>query len=108
MNFADRDAHTSLLFRKLQILKLPDIVTHNNINLVHKVLNGNIPECFINYFNEIEENIRYRTTRNPKSLCQSSEFTTAFSFCRRNCRQDRGLRRQKFCRREFVNSLYKK
>ena len=69
MTFADRDAHSSPLYKKLEILKLTDLVLTNNVNFVHKALNENIPESFENYFDEIERNSRYNTTRNPDTLC---------------------------------------
>ena len=69
MTFSDRDAHSNPLFKKLNILKLPDIVSTNNVNLVHKSLNGNIPHSYKNYFCEIEANNRYNTPCNPNTLC---------------------------------------
>ena len=68
MAFAERDEHSSPLFKKLNILKLSDIVFTNNINLVHKALNGNIPQSFEEYFHEVELNNRYSITRNPKTF----------------------------------------
>ena len=69
MTFANRDAHSSPLFKKLKILKLSDIVLYNNVNFVHRSLNGNIPQPFEDYFHQLESNHQYYTTRNPNSLC---------------------------------------
>ena len=69
MSFADRDAHSSPLFSKLEILKLNDIISNSNTIFVHSSLNGNAPHCFKKTFEEFVDNKRYETTRNPKSLC---------------------------------------
>ena len=69
MTFSDKDAHSSPLYKKLNILKLVDIVTTNNICFVHQTLNENSPQSFENFFEEVEVNKRYNTTRNPSSLC---------------------------------------
>ena len=69
MTFSAPDAHSNPLYKKLNILKLSDVVSTNNINFVHKVLNGDTPQSFKKSFKEIEANNRYNTTRNPNSLC---------------------------------------
>ena len=69
MTFSERDQHASPLFKKLDILKLSDLIFNNDINFVHKALNGNIPQSFEQYFHEVEINNRYNITRNPKSYC---------------------------------------
>ena len=69
MTFSAPDTHSNPLYKKLDILKLTDVVTTNNINFVHKALNGNTPLSFKNSFKETEANKRYSTTRNPNTLC---------------------------------------
>ena len=69
MTFADRDAHSSPLFKKMNILKFPDIVSTNNIVFVHKILNQDIPQSLMNYFCEVEENDRSQLIRNVNSIC---------------------------------------
>ena len=69
MTFSASDAHSSPLFKKLNILKLSDIVSTNNINFVHKALNGDTPQSLKNSFEVVKTSNRYNTTRNPNTLC---------------------------------------
>ena len=49
MSFANKDAHTDPLFKKLEIIKLQDIITSINVLFVHKILNGESPTFFNNF-----------------------------------------------------------
>ena len=68
MSFAIKDAHTNPLFKNLEIIKLQDIITSNNVIFTHKTLNGNSPSYFNDYFQKSKPNHNYNTTRNPNSV----------------------------------------
>ena len=61
MTFSDFKAPSSPLFKKLNILKLPDIVKLNNICFVIDFLNGRLPVCFKNFFLLASEKHKYNT-----------------------------------------------
>ena len=50
MHFLKRNAHTSNLFKKLNILKLPDKVFLENCILICKYFNQYLPKTFKNWF----------------------------------------------------------
>ena len=50
MHFLKRNAHTFNLFKNLNILKLPDIVSLENCNLICKYFNQSLPKSFKNWF----------------------------------------------------------
>ena len=68
MSFANKDAHTDPLFKKLEIIKLQDIITSINVLFVHKTLNGESPTFFNNFFQKYKPTHNYNTTRNPNSM----------------------------------------
>ena len=68
MSFKKKDAHTDPLFKNLEIIKLQDIITSNNVIFVHKTLSGKSPTHFNNYFQKSKPTHTYNTTRNPNSL----------------------------------------
>ena len=49
MSFSPVDAPSSPIFKELNILKLNDIITTNNIIFIHKTLNGISPSHFKNF-----------------------------------------------------------
>ena len=67
MSFVDRYASAGPLYKKLEIIKLNDLITSHNILFVHKTLNGNSPAYFKNHFEEYKPTHTYNTTRNPTS-----------------------------------------
>ena len=50
ITFSHYLAHTSTLFKELKLLKLPDIISMNNILFTHCTLNNRSPAIFNNFF----------------------------------------------------------
>ena len=50
MSFAHYQAHSSPLFKNLNVLKLTDIVKNSNLLFTHNTINKNSPAVFDNYF----------------------------------------------------------
>ena len=50
MTFSHYLAHTNTLFKELQLLKLPNIISSSNILFTHSTLNNNSPKIFTNFF----------------------------------------------------------
>ena len=50
MTFSHFQAHTSPLFKQLKLLKLPDIISSNNIIFTHNTLNNQSPTIFKDFF----------------------------------------------------------
>ena len=67
LTFANKDAHSDPIFKELEIIKVKDLITSNNITFVHKTLNGNSPVHFDNYFEKVKPIHNYNTRRNPVS-----------------------------------------
>jgi len=67
MSFAPIDAPSSPLFKNLNILKLNDLITTNNIMFVHKTLNNLSPSHFNNFFNPYIPGHDYNTRNDPSS-----------------------------------------
>jgi hypothetical protein len=68
ISFANKDAHSDPIFKELEIMKIKDIISFNNIIFVHKTLNGKSPSHFNNYFEKVKRTHDHNTTRNPNSL----------------------------------------
>jgi len=67
MSFSDKDAPSGPIFKDLNILKLNDLITTNNIMFVHKTLNKLTPSHFGNYFEPHAPNHNHATRNNPSS-----------------------------------------
>ena len=67
MSFSDKDAPSSPIFKDLNILKLNDLITTNNIIFVHKTLNKLTPSHFGNYFELHAPSHNHATRNNPSS-----------------------------------------
>ena len=67
MSFAPVDAPSSPLFKNLNILKLNDLITTNNIIFVHKTLNNLSPSHFNNFFNLYITGHDHNTRNDPSS-----------------------------------------
>ena len=67
MSFSPKDAPSSPIFKNLNILKLEDLITTNNIIFVHKTLNKMTPSHFGNYFEPHVPNHNHGTRNNPSS-----------------------------------------
>ena len=67
MSFSHKDAPSSPIFKDLQILKLNDLITTNNVNFVHKTLNKLSPSHFKNFYELHIPNHDYNTVNNPNS-----------------------------------------
>ena len=50
LSFSASDSPSSPIFKELQILKLEDLITTNNLMFVHKTLNKTAPSHFHNFF----------------------------------------------------------
>ena len=68
MSFANKNAHTDPLFKQLEITKLNDTITTNNITFVHNTLNGKSPSYFDNFFTKVKPQHNYNTNRNTNSI----------------------------------------
>jgi hypothetical protein len=55
ISFTKFDAHSSPLFKELKILKLKDLITLQNVLMVHNFFNKLLPVCFETYFTTIKE-----------------------------------------------------
>ena len=67
MAFSQRDAPVNPIFKDLQILKLEDLITSNNVIFVHKTLNNLSPSHFKNFYELHILNHNYNTVNNPNS-----------------------------------------
>ena len=67
ITFSHYQAHTSPLFKKLRLLKLPEIVKQSNIGFTHNVINKKAPMIFENYFTFTEATHCHYTVNNLKS-----------------------------------------
>ena len=71
ISFADSSTtphlHTIDIYKKLNLLKFPDLVTLKNLLFVHDYLNKRLPESFNGYFN-LASDLHTHNTRNA-SLC---------------------------------------
>ena len=59
--------HTDPLFKKLNLLKLVDIIKISNIILTYSTMNNKSPTAFINYFKIKQSNDQHMATNNPNS-----------------------------------------
>ena len=57
----------NLIFKKLNLLKLVDIIKINNIIFTHNTINNKSPTTFSNYFKIKQTNHQHMTTNNPNS-----------------------------------------
>ena len=71
LSFSHFQAHTDPLFKKLNLLKLVDIIKINNIIFTHSTINNKYLAAFSNYFKIKQSNHQHMTTNNP-----SSEYST--------------------------------
>ena len=67
MTFSNKNAHSNPIFKQLEIIKMKDMITYNNINFVHKTLNGKSPFHFHDYFQKVKPTHSINTRRNPNS-----------------------------------------
>ena len=68
MHFLKRNAHTSNLFKNLNILKLPDKVSLENCILICKYFNQSLPKSFKNWFTPATDSHTHNT-RWSNSCC---------------------------------------
>ena len=67
LSFSHFQAHTDPIFKKLNLLKLVDIIKINNIIFTHSTINKKSPTAFSNYFKIKQTNHQHMTTNNPNS-----------------------------------------
>ena len=63
ISFAEFNAQTDPLFKKLKILKIKDNITLQNCLLVHDFINNKFPKSFTNTFNKLKD-VHTINTRN--------------------------------------------
>ena len=68
ISFSLYEAHSSPLFKKLKLLKLPDIVRQCNMGFTHNVINKKAPATFENYFTFRKTTHCHYTVNNLKSI----------------------------------------
>ena len=67
ITFSNKYANSDPIFKQLEITKLKDIITTNNILFVHNTLNGKSPIHFVNYFEKVQHTHNINTRNNPNS-----------------------------------------
>ena len=67
ITFSNKYANSDPIFKQLEITKLKDIITTNNILFVHNTLNGKSPIHFVNYFKKVQNIHNINTRNNPNS-----------------------------------------
>ena len=61
MSFNGRNDSTNPLFKKLEIMKLEDILLYNNCIFAYDQINENLPENFKDFFSTAENQHNYNT-----------------------------------------------
>ena len=69
INFENFRANTNPLYKSNKILKIEDLVKHQNVLHVHDYLNNNLPECFQDYFFKLNYIYFNTQTRNSNLGC---------------------------------------
>ena len=64
ISFAQNHAHSSPLFKALDLLKLTDIVNQSNLLFTHNAINNKTPPIFKDYFKFAETKHEYKTVNN--------------------------------------------
>ena len=65
--FSDFKAHSSPLFKNLNLLKLPDIIKLYTASFMHQYNKGTLPENFNNFFTSVRSKHQYSTRLASKS-----------------------------------------
>ena len=79
INFSDFNANVNPIYKSMNILKLKDLVTLQNIMFVHDYFNENTPHCFNSYFTRIRD-IHEITTKNSHLGCLFTTFATTTKY----------------------------
>ena len=66
ITFSDFKAHSSPLFKNLNLLKLPDIIKLSTASFMHQYNKGTLPENF-NFFTSVRSKHQYSTRLASKS-----------------------------------------
>lgn len=66
MTFSKFDEHSSALFKELDIVKLPDVVTLHNAVLMYKFHNNLLPSVFDTFFTRVNKTHNYNTRLSSK------------------------------------------
>ena len=61
ITFSHFQSHTSPIFKKLNLLKLPDIVKLHTILFMHQYYNDRLPKAFNDFFSLVKHKHRYNT-----------------------------------------------
>ena len=61
ITFSHFQSHTSPIFKKLNLLKLPDIVKLHTILFMHQYYNDRLPKAFNDFFSLLKHKYRYNT-----------------------------------------------
>ena len=67
ITFSDFAAHTSPLFKTLNIVKLPDLIKMQNLLFIHNVMNDKVPSYFHDCVHKIKSGHHYNTVNHPRS-----------------------------------------
>ena len=78
ITFSDFRAHTSPLFKRLNLLKLPDIVYLNTALFMHHYNNGNLPDNFNDFFTSVSTRHQYRIRLASKSTFSLPQARTNY------------------------------
>ena len=76
MNFKPIKFHTSPLYLRLTILKLPDKIFLENYLLITKAINNILPSIFNNWFTFTTETHRYETSSSTNGLLKIPNINT--------------------------------
>ena len=75
INFEDYDVDTNPLYKRNEILMLEDLIKLQNILHVHDYLNNSPPDCFRDYYYELNCIYFNVQTRNSKLGCLFMDST---------------------------------
>ena len=78
------NAHTEPLFKKLGLLKIPDMMKHNALKFLYKLKNNKIPAYFENYNILTQRDIHGRDTRYNQLVPSTVTRTVLQKNCLRN------------------------
>ena len=82
ITFSDFKAHSSLLFKNLNLLKLPDIIKLYTASFIHQYNKGTLPENFNNFFTSVRSKHQYSTRLASKSTFSLPSARTNYGiFC---------------------------
>ena len=85
MNFKPRNFHTSPLYMRLNILKLPDKILFENWLLISKAINNFLPSPFNDWSTFASETHHYETFSSTKGLLKILSINNGFKLTFQSC-----------------------